>query len=226
MARGALIALLLLAAPAHAQTAAPSDSAKAMVGSWEFSNADRDKRCTITFRTDAGPSGMKLEFDKGCPAVFAFTRQIAGWTLAQNDFLRLVDSKGDALLEFSEVESGMYEAPRPGEGILFIQKAAAVGPAPRDAADMLGDWSVARTAGRTICTLALSETAAGDDFALQVKPPCDAFVTRFAPTTWQMDRGELVLKSARGQVWRFAEGDDKSWRRVPEGADAVTLTKK
>src|SRR5262249_7459694 len=152
MARGALIALLLLAAaPAHAQTAALSDSAKAMVGSWEVSNADRDRRCTVTFKADTGPSGMKLEVDKGCAALFPFTREIAGWTQAQNDFLRLVDSKGDALLEFSEVESGIYEAPRPGEGILFIQKAAAAGPTPRDAAEMAGEWSVARAAGRPVC---------------------------------------------------------------------------
>jgi hypothetical protein len=161
--------------------------------------------------------------------VFPFVRQVAGWTLAQNDFLRLVDAKGQPLLEFSEVEGGIYEAPRPGEGILFIQAAAAAaeaGPPPHSTAEMTGEWSVARAAGKPICSLMLSDTAAGDDFAVQIKQPCDASITRFAPSTWQMDRGELLLKSARGQTWRFAEGEQQAWRRIPENADAVTLTKK
>src|SRR5476649_856125 len=112
---GVLIAVVLLASSgaAFAQAPVPSDSAKAMVGSWEFSNADRDKRCTITFKTDTGPAGMKVEFDRGCAAQFPFVRQVSGWTLAQNDFLRLVGAKGDPILEFSEVEGGIYEAPRP-----------------------------------------------------------------------------------------------------------------
>ena len=41
-----------------------SEAAKAMVGSWELANADRDKRCTITFRVDAVPAGLKVEFDR------------------------------------------------------------------------------------------------------------------------------------------------------------------
>lgn len=205
------------------------DAAKAMVGSWEFSNADRDKRCTITFKADAGGPGnpgMKLEFDKDCANVFPFIGEIAGWTLAENDFLRLLDAKGKPVLEFSEVENGMYEAPRPGEGILFIQSAAAAGPAPRPAEQMTGDWDVVRGTGKPICTLTLTTAAAGQELALKVKPGCDAYVVRFAPTSWQMDRSELVLKGARGVSWRFEEGDDPAtWQRVPEGPEAVLLVK-
>src|SRR5262249_25358925 len=64
----------------------------------------------------------------------------------------------------------------------------------------------------------------GDDLALQVTPPCDAAITRFGPATWQMDREELLLKSARGQTWRFEEGDEpNTWRRLPETADPLLL---
>jgi hypothetical protein len=204
----------------------PNEAAKAMVGSWEFSNADRDKRCTITFRTDSGGPGMKLDFDKDCAGLFPFIAEIAGWSIAENDFLRLLDAKGKPVLEFSEVESGMYEAPRPGEGILFIQNAAAAGPAPRPAEQMVGDWNVVRGAGTPICTLTLVTTAAGQELALKVKPGCDAFVTRFAPASWQMDRSELVLTGARGATWRFAEGDNPTtWQRVPEGPEPFLLVK-
>ena len=219
-------AVLALATPAPAQQPV-GEAAKAMVGSWEFSNADRDKRCTITFRTDPGGPGMKLEFDKDCAGLFPFIRDIAGWSIADNDFLRLLDAKGSPVLEFSEVESGMYEAPRPGEGILFIQSAAAAGPAPRPAEEMAGTWDIVRGAGKPLCTLTLTTTAAGQELALSVKPGCDAFVTRFAPTTWQMDRSELVLKGARGATWRFEEGDNATtWQRVPEGPEPVLMMKR
>ena len=220
-----------LAATAHAQTrtqaqAPPSDAAKAMTnGTWEFSNADRDKRCVVTFRTDPAAAGMRLEFDKGCVGQFPFIADVAGWTLAENDFLRLLDAQGKSVLEFSEVETHIYEAPRPGEGILFIQASAAVGPPPKQPDQVAGDWGLVRGSGKPICTLTLANTAAGDDLALTVKPGCNAFVTRFAPTAWQMDRGELLIKNARGQIWRFSEGDNATWSRVPDTAEPLTLVK-
>ena len=226
--RGLMIVLGVvgLAAGAHAQ-APLTDEAKAMAaGTWEFSNADRDKRCTLTFRTDAAAAGMRLEFDSGCAALFPFVKEIVGWSLAQNDFLRLLDAQGKSVLDFSEVESRIYEAPRPGEGILFIQASTAVGPPPKEADQMFGDWALVRGGGgKPICTMTLANTPAGDDYALKLKPGCDALVTRFAPTTWQMDRGELVLKNTRNQSWRFAEGDGASWQRVPEGPQPLTLVR-
>ena len=65
MRRAILLSLLILlpigvtiSAPAPQQ--APSDAAKAMVGKWEFSNADRDKICNVVFRTGPGAVGMKV----------------------------------------------------------------------------------------------------------------------------------------------------------------------
>ena len=228
MIRRSLIVVLALAgALAGARAQAPlSDEVKAMAeGTWEFSNADRDKRCLLTFRTDPAATGMRLEFDRGCAGLFPFIKEIVGWSLTQNDFLRLLDAKGQSVLEFSEVESRIYEAPRPGEGILFIQASTAVGPPPKEADQMFGDWALAR-AGKSICGMTLANTPAGDDFyALKLKPGCDQLVTRFAPTAWQMDRGELVLKNARGTTWRFAEGENAAWTRVPEGPQPLTLAR-
>ncbi len=226
--RCALLAFCAFAV-AGGESRAQTDGARAMVGSWEFSNADRDKICTITLKADAGAVGMRLEFDRACPGVFPFVREIVGWTLAENDFLRLLNAQGGSVLDFSEVESGVYEAPRPGEGILFIQTAAAAGPAPvmRTAEQMSGEWTVMRGQGKPVCVLTLSSTAAGGDFALRVRPPCDPFVTRFGPAMWQIDRGELLLKSPRGQTWRFEEtSDPKTWQRVPESAEPVLLVRK
>ena len=35
---------------------------------------------------------------------------------------------------------------------------------------------------------------------MRVAPACDPVVVRFGPATWQMDRGEIVLRAANGQV--------------------------
>lgn len=197
-----------------------------MVGKWEFSNADRDKLCTITFKTDTNAVGMKLEFDQACTSIFPFVKEIMGWRLAENDFLRLLNAKGRSVLEFSEVESRMFEAPRPGEGILFIQAAAAVALAPRTVEQMSGEWAVVRGAGKTICTLTLSGSAVGEGFELKLNPGCDPFVARFNPVSWRMDRGEIILSSARGDTWRFEEADPTTWHRIPQTTEPVLLVRK
>jgi hypothetical protein len=222
-----VLALLAVCGGALAQSQPPvSDAAKAMVGTWEFTNADRDKSCTITLRLDPAVPGMRAEFDRTCAAKFPFVAEIAAWTYNENDFLRLVDAKGVSILEFNEVESGVYEAPRPGEGILFIQNPGASGPPLRTAEETVGEWTVMR-AGKPVCGLTLSNTAAGEDFAIRVRQPCDAFVTRFAPATWQVERGELVLKPAKGaRPWRFEDIDANTWQRLPANVDPMTLVRK
>lgn len=225
---------LAFAAPLAAQTAAPEappeqsapSAPRTMVGSWEFSNADREKICTITFRNDAGKAGKRLEFDAACATNFAFIRDVAGWQMSDNDFLRLLDAQGNSVLEFSEVESGIFEAPKPGEGILFIQNPTDLGPAPKTAAQITGEWSVIRRTGKAICSLTLSNAAAGEEFVVRVLPGCDPVVARFVPATWQMDRGEIVLRSASGQFWRFEETDGGRWQRVPATANPLLMVRK
>jgi hypothetical protein len=204
----------------------PSEAAKAMVGKWEFSNADRDKVCNVIFRTDPGPAGMRLEFEQPCYALFPFLKEVVGWRFAENDFLRLVNARGRSVLEFSEVESRMFEAPRPGEGILFIQAAGSVVPdvTPEQ---MNGDWAVVRGAsGRTICTLTLSGAAVGEGFAVKVNPPCEPLVARFNPVTWRLERGGLSLFSPRGDSWLFEAEDPANWQRIPRTADPLLLVRK
>ena len=46
---------------ATAQQPPLSDAANAMIGSWEFSNADHDKICRFAFRTDASAGGYRVE---------------------------------------------------------------------------------------------------------------------------------------------------------------------
>lgn len=234
----ALVWSVVFAAPLAAQTPEPATPApeappeqsapppRTMVGTWEFSNADREKICSVTFRNEAAKIGKRVEFDAACAANFGFIRDIVGWQMNDNDFLRLLDAQGRSVLEFSEVESGIFEAPKPGEGILFIQNPTDLGPAPKTAAQMIGEWSVTRRTGRSICGLTLTDTVSGEELVVRVQPGCDALVARFAPATWTMDRGEIVLHSANGQFWRFEESEGGRWQRIPATANPLFMSRK
>ncbi len=216
-------------APA-AQPASPqppnglSDAANALLGAWEFSNADHDKICRFNFRADAVAKGYRLDIDKNCPSLFPSTKNIAAWSVDNYGSLSLLDATGNSVIDMTEVEGGMYDGFSPEEGRYILQTAAA---APvRSADDMAGDWTIARGTGKAICSLTLANTPAGTDvFALKVKPGCDPLVTRFGPTAWRLEQGQLVLLSARGQSWQFEENDAKTWQRVPETADPILLVR-
>jgi hypothetical protein len=200
------------------------DPVSAMVGAWEFSNADHDKICRFNFRADATSGGYRLDIDKNCPNLFPSTKDIVGWAIDNYGSLRLLDARGNAVIEMSEVEGGMYDGFTPEEGRYVLQTAAA---APtRSADDMVGDWAVARGTGKPICGLTLANSPAGTGvMALKLKPGCDVMVTRFNPTSWRMDQGQLVLLSPRGQSWQFEENDANTWQRVPETADPIFLVR-
>ena len=167
--------------------------------------------------------------DNTCPAQLPELKDVAGWSVGGLDLVRLIDRKGKAVMEFSEVESGIFEAQRPGEGVFLLQTAAAAAAATAGISldQMAGDWNVVRGASKTVCTITLTNSAAGaDTFALKLKPGCDSFVTRFGPASWTMERGELVLKSKAGRsVWRFAADDPTNWQRIPEGSEPVSLVR-
>jgi protease inhibitor Inh len=228
MARLALIGLTWLCMTGATLAQAPAtlgESAKAVIGIWEFSNADRDKICTVTLKSDPAPVGFKAEFDKNCGSLFPLVNDIVGWNYPENDLLHLLDAQGKSLVEFSEVEDGIYEAPTPGIGVLFLQNAAAAGAAPKPPEQVAGDWAIVRANGTPLCRLTLATTTAQDGLALTVKPGCDPAVARLNLTLWRIDRDELMLVPARGNPWRFEEVDAKTWRRVPESNDPIMLVR-
>ena len=201
------------------------NSAKAVIGTWEFSNADRDKICTATFKSDPTSVGFKVEFDKNCVNLFPIIADVAGWIFPDNDLLRFIDAQRKTLIEFSEVEDGIYEAPTPGLGVLFLQSAAAAGPPPKPPGEVAGDWAIVRGNGAPLCRLTLATAPAGDALALTVRPGCDASIARLNFSAWRIDRDELMLVPARGNPWRFEQVDNASWRRLPESGDQIMLVR-
>ena len=224
-----LIAFLVCALSAGLAQAQPApavtDAANEMVGAWELSNADRDRRCPMTFSVDAAPGGFKLELDPTCATAFPQLKGIAAWLFGRNDVLRLIDGRGAPLIEFTEVESGLFEGERKGEGLFFLQTQAAIKAEARSVDDVIGNWKMLRELDKTLCTLTLSKEASGDEtYKLIVRPGCDPAITAFGLSTWRLDRDQIVL-SGRGGNWRFAESDPTTWERMPLSTDPLLLMK-
>ena len=216
----ALFAALVFPVAAHAQ--AVSDEAKELEGTWEISNADRDKICNVTLAAEKAPHGLKLSFDPACAEAFEITKDIVAWQL-DKDGLHFVDAKGEALIDLDEVEKGIFEGMRPGEGRYFVQSLAAVRTEAKPE-QVFGEWQVSRGSDEPICVITLLDKRSGDNYSLSLKQGCGAQVTGFAPVSWNIDRGELVISSAKG-TWRFEEAGEIAWRRVPEGNDPLWLVR-
>jgi hypothetical protein len=227
MVRGILLlAALVLTATAGARAeGAPNEAAQGMVGGWEMSNADRDRRCPLTFSVEPAPGGYRVEFDPGCPTAFPSLNNVVAWTFGPKDVLRFVNDAGSAVLEFTEVENGMFESERGAEGLLFLQTQAALKIETRSAEQIVGDWTLLREADKPLCRLTLSNAASGSEtFRVIVKQPCDKAVAEFNPSTWRLDRDQIILNGRDGN-WRFAESDPTVWERVPLSIDPMLLVR-
>jgi Protease inhibitor Inh len=218
----ALLALMACAPQASSQDA--STLKKDMIGQWELSTTERSKTCVVTLKNDATPQGLKLDLEPSCAAALPFTKAITAWNIRGLDIVRLQDSTGESVIDFTEVESGIFEGLRQGEGIYILQNLAAARSLAKSMDQMIGDWAMVRGNGQSICGLTLTNTEASpDNFQVFLKPRCDPAVTAFGPKQWRLERGELLLLSANGDVWHFEADDNAQWRRVPDAADPLIM---
>ena len=220
IAAAALMALL--ASPSAAQDA--SNLKKDMIGQWELATTERGKTCVVTLKGDTTPQGFKLELEPNCPKALPFTKDITAWSIKGLDIVRLQDAAGQPVIDFTEVESGIFEGLRTGEGVYILQNLAAARSLAKSMDQMIGDWSMVRGNGRPICGLTLTNTEAGqDNFQVFLKPKCDAAIAQFNPTQWRLERGQIILMSKSGEVWQFEADDNAQWRRVPDTADPLIM---
>ena len=221
-----LIVLALDVSGARAQDA--RSLASDMAGQWELSTAGRDKTCVITLKSDASPQGMKLELEKGCGDTLPFTKAITSWSVKGLDIVRLQDARGQSVIDVTEVESGIFEGLRTGEGVYLLQNLAAARALSKSADQLIGDWSMVRGNGAPVCGLTLTNTpveTSQENFAVFLKPRCDPVIATFSPVMWRIERGEILLISAKAEIWRFEADDNAQWRRVPDTADPFIMTR-
>ena len=229
-ALGRSLAAVLFASLAFAPLAAAQDATslkKDMIGQWELSTTERSKTCVVTLKPDGTPQGLRLELEAGCAKALPFTKDITAWSVKGLDIVRLQDASGQAVIDFTEVESGILEGVRQGEGVYILQNLAAARSLAKSMDQMIGDWAMVRGNGRTVCGLTLTNNDAGsDNFQLFLKPRCDPAVEAFRPTMWRLERGELLLMStAHNEVWHFQADDNAQWRLVPDSADPLVMVR-
>lgn len=218
----ALAGAMLVSVPAHAQDAAQLK--KNMIGQWELSTTERSKTCVVTLKPDTTPQGLKLELEPDCSKALPFTKDIVAWSIKGLDIVRLQTPSGESVIDLTEVESGIFEGIRSGEGVYILQNLAAARSLAKSMDQMIGDWSIVRGNGRAICSLTLTNNEAGpDNFQLFLKPRCDPLVANFKPKEWRLERGELLIFSASGETWHFEADDNAQWRRMPDMADPLIL---
>jgi hypothetical protein len=222
--RPVIAALAWLALALQAQAQQQDALKKEMIGQWELSTTERSKTCVVTIKNEAAPGGLKLELEPGCAAALPFTQDIKAWSIKGLDIVRLQDATGTSVIDFTEVESGIFEGLRQGEGVYILQNLAAARSLAKSMDQMIGDWQIVRGNGRPICALTLTNTeAAADNFQVFVKPRCDPAVAAFGPVQWRLERGQIILQSKNGDTWQFEADDNAQWRRVPDSADGLVM---
>lgn len=221
LALTSLLALLVVS-PVRSQDA--SSLKKDMIGQWELSTTDRSKTCVVTLKANPSPQGLKLELEPSCATALPFTKEISGWNIKGLDIVRLQDATGEAVIDFTEVETGIFEGVRANEGVYILQNLAAARSLAKSMDQMIGDWAMVRGNGTTICGLTLTNNDAGNDnFQVFLKPKCDPAIASFAPTQWRLERGQILLMSDRGETWHFEADDNAQWRLVPDSADPLIM---
>ena len=220
IAVAALAASLALAHPAAAQDALKRD----MVGQWELATTERSKTCVVTLKADAAPQGFKLELEPNCAKALPFAKDITAWSVKGLDIVRLQDASGQPVIDFTEVESGIFEGVRQNEGVYILQNLAAARSLAKSMDQMIGDWAMVRGNGQVVCGLTLTNTDAGqDNFQVFLKPKCDPMVAAFGPTRWRLEHGQMLLVSNKGEIWQFEADDNAQWRLVPDSADPLIM---
>jgi hypothetical protein len=239
--------LSLLAASAAAQGTAPPGKpdpveVRNLSVSYELTNADSTLRCPIALEQKPAGRGLFLNYDREfCRSRFGFLGEVSAWLPGIAGAILLVAPDGRIVTEFTEGVGGVYEAIREGDGVYFLANLQFVDPAERiQAKDLFGEWLLARPdtppEGAKVnpkappppkpCTLALTDEVVGDQlFNLRIQPPCDTALVPAGLQSWQLERGDIVLRFVNGDSLRFEKAEDTRWSKVPEKPRPLVLSR-
>jgi hypothetical protein len=202
--------------------------AKQLAANYQLQSALGDRKCSVTLEAKAVAAGYALVFDRAeCAPLFRFLNDAAAWLPGIAGSIRFVNAAKRTVSEFTEGVGGQYEALLEGDGVYFLSNLQFV--QPNDVptfSDAAGEWNISRPNGPPICALALTDQAAGDDmFKVVVKPGCDPALARFGPVKWYLDRGDIILLSAKDERMRFGRQPEGNWTKIPEQPRPLSLSR-
>jgi hypothetical protein len=193
--------------------------AKTLAANYELSSALGDRKCAVMLDARPVGPGFTLVYDKTvCLPLFGFLSETVAWLPGIAGSIRFVNAAKRTVSEFTEGVGGRYEALRESDGVYFLSNLQFVDPGDSPQfTDLLGEWNMARPDGPPICTVSLTNESTGEDtFVVTVKPGCDQSITRFGPVAWALDRGDVLLFSAKGDRLRFGRQPEGGWAKVPD----------
>lgn len=224
---------LALAAPATAQVMAPVGKpdpieVRNLAANYELTNADASLACLITLETKTAGRGLYLDYDRSrCNSRFGFLGEVSAWLPGIAGAILLIASDGRIVTEFTEGVGGVYEAIRENDGVYFFANLQFVDPSERvQIADLYGEWMLSRPSGPEICRITLSDEVAGDElFVMRIQSECDPVIVQLGLSTWQLQRGDIVLRSNNGESLRFERHEGDIWSKIPEKPQPLTLSR-
>ena len=202
--------------------------AKTLAANYELANGAGDRKCKITLDIRPAGPGFALVYDRAeCISLFRFLGETVAWIPGIGGSIRFVNNARRTVSEFTEGANGQYEALREGDGVYFLSNLQFINPGDvPQFADVIGDWILARPAGPPICGLTLSDQSASEGtFNLTLKQDCDPTITRFAPVSWFLDRGDIILLSAKGERLRFGRRQEGGWAKIPDTPRPLLMTR-
>lgn len=223
-----LASIALAVLPAAGAFAQDKPDPAALAAAYQLANADGDRVCAMTLKPDPVGTAFAIGFDKAaCADAIPFTGDVTAWTPGPGDSIRLMGARGALVAEFTEGAAGSWEALREGDGVYFLTNPNLTDPAKQaQPADLFGAWDVARTAGKPVCRMELKDEQTDDGgYGLALASGCDAAIVRFGPVSWRIERGDLVLASAKGETLRFAAQEEGGWAKVPESNRPLLLSR-
>ena len=205
----------------------PAD-VKLLAANYELTNADSSLTCAIALEPKPAGPGLYLAFDRAqCGSRFGFLGEVAAWIPGVAGAVLFIGPDGRTVTEFTEGIGGVYEAIRENDAVYFLANLQFVDPSQRvQIADLFGEWDLAPPDGVAICRLTLTEEVAGNEtFDMRLSPQCDASIVQFAPAFWQLERGDILLRSKSGETLRFERHDGNVWFKVPEKPRPLQLSR-
>jgi hypothetical protein len=216
-ARGLIIALSL-AAGAGGAIAQDNSAARTLASNYRLADAVGERKCAITLEARSSGPGFALAFDRAvCAVIFSHLTDVVAWQPAPAGGINFVNAKGVTITEFTEGVGGVYEGIRENDGVYFLTNLRIADTSETQIKDVVGAWNFSRPGGDTICRITLTNEAAGDNhFAVRLAAGCDSAITAFAPATWQLSNGDVVLYSKSGELIRLGKNEEGVWARVPD----------
>lgn len=218
------------AAPAPAAPKAEpaaNEAVARLAGAYRLASADGERKCELALKSDKVAGGYALTFDKAACASIPLTAQAVAWTPDPAGAMLFLNAKAMVVAEFTAGAGGSFEALIEGDGVYFLSPPTAEETIEVSHEELVGEWDIARVAGAPVCRWTLTDrpTPKGG-FQVLVAPGCEAALAAFQPAAWDIEGGNVVVRSGSGAApLRFARQEDGGWSRTPERGRPLLLVR-